>query len=201
MKCPNCGKSHYREMGGTSTCVMWYPEYKDGKQINKNPNTLTMNYECCECGAHFHTSNNGEPVLDVVPNLTKPAQYSVEINGEEILKTSPMSIPEFSAIEAAKGQYVTIDSDGVVHGMENAGCLPNLNRYRKCQICGKDFICGSAISDGIGPDTDKYICDECAESLKILIDLIPVIQENRDEIQVLKDKLREKSKKEVNFKE
>ena len=188
MKCPNCGKSHYRELGGTSTCVMWYPEYKDGKQINKNPNTLTMNYECCECGAKFHVNNNGDPILDCVPNLTKPATY-VE---EEVKVTPPTA-----------DQPITIDGNGVVSGLETFSTIPDLtlNRYRKCNICGKDFVCGSGISYGIGPDTDKYICDECAESLKILIDLIPVIQENRDEIQVLKDKLREKSKKEVNFKE
>ena len=173
MKCPKCGKSHYRELGGISTCVMWYPEYKDGKQVNNNPNTITMNYECCECGAKFHINNNGEPILDVIP--------------EPVAEARP---------------YITIDSDGIISGLDDSEiCAAQLNRYRKCQICGKTFICGSSISGGIGPDTDKYLCDECAESLRVLIDLIPVIQENRSEIQALKDKLREKTKKDISFKE
>ena len=196
MKCPNCGKSHYLETGGTSTCVMWYPEFKDGKQINKNPNTITMNYECCECGAHFHTDNNGDPILDFVPNRQK-----VNDNATLIIPETRYADENISATPTVDGQYVTIDGDGVVHRMENVGVIPDMNRYRTCQICGKDFICGSICSLGIGPDKEKYICDECAESLKILIDLIPVIQENREEIQALRDKLREKSKKEVNFKE
>lgn len=185
MKCPNCGKSHYREVYSTSTCLGWHPEFKDGVQINKDPNTLTTHYECCECGAKFHTSNFSEPILDCVPNLT----------------TTNESNENSSATPIAEGQYITIDAAGIVHGMENVGTIPNMNRYRTCQICGKTFICGPSTSCGIGPDKDKYICDECAESLKVLIDLIPVIQGNRDEIQALKDKLRDKTKKNIDFKE
>lgn len=161
MKCPHCGKSHYRELYGTSTCLGWSPEYKDGKLINHDPNILTMNYECCECGARFHTSNNGEPVLDKAGK-----SYSVEIDGQKVLDVTPMPIPEDLA---GSGEAVVIDSEGIVHGMENVGQMPDLNRYRKCNICGKNFICGSCISAGIGPDNDKYICDECAEGLRKLL--------------------------------
>lgn len=152
MKCPHCGKSHYRELYGTSTCLGWSPEYKDGKLVNHDPNILTMNYECCECGARFHTSNNGEPVLD-----------SSDKNYSEILD---MPTPEDLV---GDDKSVIIDSDGVVHGMENVNQMPGLNRYRRCNICGKDFICGSSVSTGIGPDADKYICDECAEGLRKLL--------------------------------
>ena len=193
MKCPNCGKSHYREVYSTSTCLGWHPEFKDGVQINKDPNTLTTHYECCECGAKFHTSNFSDPILD------KPGKsYSVEIEGQKVLDVTPMSIPKDLV---GSSETVVIDSNGVIHGMENVGTITNMNRYRTCQICGKDFICGSCISTGIGPNKDKYICDECAKSLKVLVDLIPIIQENRDEIQALKDKLRDKTKKNIDFKE
>jgi len=161
MKCPYCGKSHYRELYGTSTCLGWSPEYKDDKLINHDPNTLTMNYECCECGARFHTNNNGEPILD-----SPGKKYSVEIDGQKVLDVTPMPIPEALA---GSGEAVVIDGDGVVHGMENVGIIPDMNRYRKCQICGKTFICGSSGSIGIGPDTDKYMCDECAEGLRKLL--------------------------------
>ena len=61
ISCPYCGKSHYRELLGMTTCIMWYPEYKDGKLVNHNPNSTTLNCECCECGKHFTIEScNGE---------------------------------------------------------------------------------------------------------------------------------------------
>lgn len=57
-RCPKCGSTHYRTSGvGTATCLGWYPEYKDGKLLNENPNKTTMVAECCECGAKFNIVN------------------------------------------------------------------------------------------------------------------------------------------------
>ena len=81
MKCPKCGKSHYRELGCTTTCMMWHPEYKDGKLVNSNPNVTTESFKCCECGAHFHTVIGGEPVLDDKTESAKPDTTAVLASG------------------------------------------------------------------------------------------------------------------------
>ena len=56
--CPKCGKSHYAYLYGTRTLLGWTPIYKDGKLVNKDPNTTTHHLECQECGHQFTTTKD-----------------------------------------------------------------------------------------------------------------------------------------------
>jgi DNA-directed RNA polymerase subunit M/transcription elongation factor TFIIS len=56
--CPKCGKSHYAYLYGTRTLLGWTPVYKDGKLVNKDPNTTTHHLECKECGHQFTTTED-----------------------------------------------------------------------------------------------------------------------------------------------
>jgi DNA-directed RNA polymerase subunit M/transcription elongation factor TFIIS len=63
--CPKCGKSHYAYLYGTRTLLGWTPIYKDGKLVNKDPNTTTHHLECRECGHKWKTT---EEITGVVYN-------------------------------------------------------------------------------------------------------------------------------------
>ena len=61
--CPKCGKSHYNITYSTTTLKGWSPVFKDGKLINRDPNTTT-DYVCCiECGESFAVERKPEEVL------------------------------------------------------------------------------------------------------------------------------------------
>lgn len=51
--CPHCGISHYLEIRRETTCLMWFPIYKDGILINTDPNTTTVYCKCLNCGENF----------------------------------------------------------------------------------------------------------------------------------------------------
>ena len=53
VKCPHCGESYYQELYSTSTCLAWIPIYKNGKIVNKDPNTTSTHCHCLECGKDF----------------------------------------------------------------------------------------------------------------------------------------------------
>jgi len=56
IKCPHCGDSYYQYLHSTSTLMGWTPIYKDGVQVNKNPNKITKHFRCLNCGNNFsHT--------------------------------------------------------------------------------------------------------------------------------------------------
>ena len=151
IKCPYCGKSHFR-VGGSITTAMYCPTIiKDGKVVSVDGNTSTTEFYCLECEKTFkQVSKNGESVIE---------------------KVEPQPIASLSISDNDPPYNITIDSDGIVSGTENLEIIPNLNldRYRKCNICDKTFVCGPCMQSGIGPDTDKYICDECANRLKKLL--------------------------------
>jgi hypothetical protein len=56
--CPKCGKSHYAYLYSTKTLLAWTPIYKDGKLVNKDPNTTTHHLKCQECGRQFTTTED-----------------------------------------------------------------------------------------------------------------------------------------------
>lgn len=61
IKCPYCGKSHYR-MGGTTMSLVYYPPiYKDGVNINPDKNEYRTQCQCLHCGKVFYVVN-GEVV-------------------------------------------------------------------------------------------------------------------------------------------
>lgn len=62
--CPKCGKSHYAYLYGTRTLLGWTPIYKDGKLVNKDPNTTTHHLECQECGHQFTTTDEIAEVVN-----------------------------------------------------------------------------------------------------------------------------------------
>lgn len=52
-RCPHCGESYYRENYSTTTCMAWYPVYKDGVLMNSDPNKTTVHCTCINCGKDF----------------------------------------------------------------------------------------------------------------------------------------------------
>jgi 5-methylcytosine-specific restriction endonuclease McrA len=69
--CPKCGKSHYAYLYGTRTLLGWTPIYKDGKLVNKDPNTTTHHLECQECGHQFTTTEDISLGVDLDEVQTK----------------------------------------------------------------------------------------------------------------------------------
>lgn len=69
--CPKCGKSHYAYLYGTRTLLGWTPIYKDGKLVNKDPNTTTHHLECQECGHQFTTQKDISLGVDLDEVQTK----------------------------------------------------------------------------------------------------------------------------------
>lgn len=68
IRCPYCGESYYREEYSTRTALMWYPVYKDGKLISRDPNITTTRCTCMNCGNAFSYSNKEpEDELEVRP--------------------------------------------------------------------------------------------------------------------------------------
>lgn len=61
--CPKCGKSHFQYLYSTRTLLAWTPVYKDGKLVNKDPNTTTNYLKCNECGHKWKTT---EEIVEVV---------------------------------------------------------------------------------------------------------------------------------------
>ncbi len=57
IKCPYCGKSHYREGMTTFTAMYFPPIWKDGVNVNPDGNIHTTECECLECGRWFHIVN------------------------------------------------------------------------------------------------------------------------------------------------
>jgi hypothetical protein len=53
IKCPKCGKSHYRILTSQSTCVYHPIEVGGVANPDSDPNIYTTELECCECGEQF----------------------------------------------------------------------------------------------------------------------------------------------------
>lgn len=138
MKCPKCGKSHYRELGSTTTLMMWYPEYEDGKLINSNPNVTKESFECCECGAHFHTVNGGSPVLDETPEKAKSGATNILASGV----TPTNSMKKIAGI--------------------------NIKLRKKARISVRCRICDEATDvhgDPNAPEYEFFICGKCKKAI------------------------------------
>ena len=59
-KCPKCEESYYRILYSMSTALGWCPVYKNGKIINKNPNKITNQCQCLNCGEMFSFTEGEE---------------------------------------------------------------------------------------------------------------------------------------------
>lgn len=53
IKCPHCGKSYYKELYGTSTCMYFPPIWKDGVNVNPDGNIHSTYCHCLECDKDF----------------------------------------------------------------------------------------------------------------------------------------------------
>ena len=74
IKCPYCGKSHYREGITTSTAIYFQPIWKDGVNINPDKNIHTTECECLECGRWFEIVNGEAKTIE---NQPEPKEYVV----------------------------------------------------------------------------------------------------------------------------
>ena len=142
IKCPHCGEVAVIDIGRILTSMP--PKYE---------------WFCKHCDAHGYLKCSDTGKFESV----SPTQEEKEVYEPQIKYEAG------SIMNDSEGTFDPISIDaGEVIGQPITGAL-NLNRYRKCQICGKDFVCGPCMSNGIGPDADKYMCDECARRLKKLL--------------------------------
>ena len=58
VRCPYCNESYYIEYGTWCTALGWRKIYKDGEQINKDPNTYTTECKCMACDKYFNIVRN-----------------------------------------------------------------------------------------------------------------------------------------------
>ena len=69
IKCPHCGASYYSVNYRITTCIGWTPVYKDGVQVNQDPNKVSLNCTCCNCGQQF-TCEDKDPTKDEVEKVS-----------------------------------------------------------------------------------------------------------------------------------
>lgn len=72
IKCPNCGESYYAEHYSTTTALGWTPVYKDGVEINGNPNVTTTYCTCCNCKHDFHYEEQYGEIIKIIDDGEKP---------------------------------------------------------------------------------------------------------------------------------
>ncbi len=101
IKCPHCGKCHYREDYTTATALGWYHIIKDGVDISENPNTQTTHCTCLECGGEFAFDNKG--------NITKGR------TGEEIKKLQETSYTDKSLNEHTYTKNLSFDTSTLIN--------------------------------------------------------------------------------------
>lgn len=65
IKCPYCNASYFQENYSVSTAVGWVPVYKDGIQINDNPNVTTTFCTCLNCSHNFSYRVNCGKIIDI----------------------------------------------------------------------------------------------------------------------------------------
>ena len=120
IRCPHCGKCHYREDYTTATALGWYHIIKDGVDISENPNTYTTHCTCLECGGEFTFDNKGE--------VTKGR------TGEEIKKLQETSY--------------TVDKSLNEHTYANT-LKSNSDNYYVSSDSWKDYFNTITIQDGV----------------------------------------------------
>lgn len=64
IKCPNCGKSYYREEYTVCTAMYYPPIYKDGVNINPDRNISTTTCFCLECQNIFSYQMRGGELIN-----------------------------------------------------------------------------------------------------------------------------------------
>lgn len=80
IKCPHCNASYFQENYSVSTALGWVPVYKDGVQVNDNPNVTTTFCTCLNCSHQFSYKVNCGIIIDIedlgvidpVPTITEP---------------------------------------------------------------------------------------------------------------------------------
>lgn len=87
INCPNCGKSYYAEHYSTTTALGWTPVYKDGVEINGNPNVTTTYCTCCNCKHNFHYEEQYGEIIKIIDDGEKPEVPVLEV---------PLTIPNDS---------------------------------------------------------------------------------------------------------
>ena len=104
IKCPHCGKSHYREDYMTSTAMGWSPIVKDGVRYDEDPNIHTTHCTCLECGGEFTFDNRG----DISKGRT----------GEEIKKLQETSYTDISLNEKSYTNNLSFDTSTLINNDE-----------------------------------------------------------------------------------
>lgn len=82
VKCPHCGASYYSVNYRITTCIGWTPVYKDGVQVNKNPNKVSVNCTCYNCGKEFSYTEGDEEKSSVLTEhdgtIYEPEEKSID---------------------------------------------------------------------------------------------------------------------------
>ena len=150
VKCPVCGKVAVIDTGKILTSMP--PKYQ---------------WHCKHCNGYgYLLCSETDKFESVVPSKEDKELYDPQPKFEMSTASSGDLTVDGSKQADLDGNYLTIEGDTAG---STAGSFTLGSRYRKCQICGKTFACGSCMSTGMGPDTDKYMCDTCAEKLKRLL--------------------------------
>lgn len=79
INCPNCGKSYYAEHYSMTTALGWTPVYKDGVEINGNPNITTTYCTCCNCKHDFHYEEQYGEIIKIIDDGEKPEVPVLEV--------------------------------------------------------------------------------------------------------------------------
>ena len=66
IRCPNCNESWYMDYGSWGTALGWRKIYKDGKQINKDPNTYWTDCKCMNCNTRFVVKEKAGEILEII---------------------------------------------------------------------------------------------------------------------------------------
>ncbi len=91
VKCPYCGKSHFREDYYTSTCLGWTSVVQDGVRYDNDPNIHTTHCTCLKCGGEFSFDNKGGLYKGKTPEEVKQSMSNFSLSSPIDL-TSPLQV-------------------------------------------------------------------------------------------------------------
>ena len=130
IKCPHCGASYYSINYGITTLIGWTPVYKDGVQVNQDPNKTSVNCTCCNCGKEF-SYTEGEEVRRPATEEEKVEKEAV-ITGTIRTSSEPQAYP---ICPHCNGHHTEqLYGTATLSSERNDFCL-----HYKCLDCNKEF--------------------------------------------------------------
>jgi len=161
IKCPHCGASYYSVNYRVTTCIGWTPVYKDGVQVNKNPNKVSVNCTCCNCGKEFSYTEGDEEKSSIL------TEHDGTINEPEEVTVDEKELTYEEALDILLSQVDLVSLENMMCKDALEEAIERLRKYEKDyanelvdEFMSKTVITGTARRSTEPPITCP-ICPHC----------------------------------------